>query len=218
MIYEAVYVGFMSVYHVTAAETAIPAKAWEDHVDVQLVSSRDNRNWVRAGNRQTFIPNSQRPGVYDHGIIYTMHHPVVVDDESWIYYAAYSGLHWATRRNEIQGGTVALAKLRLDGFVSMNTGASGTLTTKPLVMSGDQLIINTDAEFGSVRVEILDADGNPIAGYTKDDAVPAAKDAIRQTVGWQKGTDVSQLEGQTISLRFYLDRCRLFSFQFVSSR
>ena len=217
MIYEDVYVGFMSVYHVTPAETAIPAEAWEDHVDVQLVFSRDNRNWVRAGNRQTFIPNSQRPGEYDHGIIYTMHHPVVVDDEIWIYYAAYSGLHWATRRNEIQGGTVALAKLRLDGFVSMDTGTSGTLTTKPLMMSGDQLVINADAEFGSIRVEILDADGSPIAGFTADDAVPADKDAIRQTVGWKRGTDVSQLNGQPISLRFHLDRCRLFAFQFVSN-
>jgi len=217
MIHQDVYVGFMSVYHVTEAETAIPAHAWQDHVDVQLVFSRDNRNWVRAGDRQTFIPNSQRPGEYDHGIIYTMHHPVVVDDEIWIYYAAYSGLHWATQRNEIQGGTVGLAKLRLDGFVSMDTGTSGTLTTKPLVMSGDQLVINADAEFGSVRVEILDADGNPFPGFAKDDATPSEKDAIRQTAGWQQGTDVSQLKGQTISLRFYLDRCRLFALQFVSN-
>jgi hypothetical protein len=215
MIYDDVYVGFMSVYHVTESETALPTESWDDHVDVQLVFSRDNRNWVRAGNRQTFIPNSQRPGEYDHGVIYTMHRPMVVDDEIWIYYAAYSGLHWATRRNEIQGGTVALAKLRLDGFVSMNTGATGTLTTRPLVMSGDQLSINADAQFGSIRVEILDADGKPIAGFTKDDAVPADKDAIRQTVRWKQGTDVRPLAGKTISLRFYLDRCRLFAFQFL---
>jgi hypothetical protein len=105
MMYEGVYVGFMSVYHLTPSEQfKTPQQSWEDRVDVQLAFSRDDRHWTHAGNRQTFIGNSKRPGDYDHGVIYTMHRPMVVGDEIWIYYVGYSGLHWATRRKEIQGG------------------------------------------------------------------------------------------------------------------
>lgn len=215
MNYEGVYVGFMSVYHLTSSEQfKTPQTAWEDRVDVQLTFSRDNRHWTHAGNRQTFIPNSKRPGDYDYGIIYTMHRPMVVGDEIWIYYVGYSGLHWATRRNEIQGGVVCLAKLRLDGFVSVDTGARGTLTTKPLVMSGDRLVVNADARFGALRVELLDRAGKPIPGFSQADALPITSDAVRHTVRWQRGTDVTQLRGQPISIRFHQDRCKLFAFQF----
>ena len=215
MNYEGVYVGFMSVYHLTPSEQfKTPQRAWEDRVDVQLTFSRDNRHWIHAGNRQTFIPNSKRPGDYDYGIIYTMHRPMIVGDEIWIYYVGYSGLHWATRRNEIQGGVVCLAKLRLDGFVSVDTGARGTLTTRPLVMSGDHLVVNADARFGALRVELLDRAGNPIPGFSQADALPITSDAVRHTVRWQRGTDVAQLRGQPISIRFHQERCKLFAFQF----
>ena len=100
----------------------------------------------------------------------------------------------------------------------MNTDATGTLTTKPLAMTGDQLVINADAKEGSIRVEILNEDNLPIAGFSKEDAVPVDKDAIRQTVRWKQGSDVSPLAGKTISLRFYLDRSRLFAFQFTPNR
>ncbi len=218
MMYEGVYVGFMSVYHLTPSEQfKTPQQPWEDRVDVQLAFSRDDRHWTHAGNRQTFIGNSKRPGDYDHGVIYTMHRPMIVGDEIWIYYVGYSGLHWATRRKEIQGGVVCLAKLRLDGFVSVDTGTRGTLTTKPLVMSGDRLVVNADAGLGSLRVELIGSDGKPLPGFAREDALPIKSDKVRHTVRWRRGADVSHLRGKPISLRFHQERCRLFSFQFTSN-
>ncbi len=208
MPYEDVFVGFISVFHTAT-----------DKLDVQLAFSRDDRNWVRAGNREVFIPNSPAPDAYDNGMIWNvLQHPIVVGDEIFIYYNGASGLHGAYWSGDPQGGVIALAKLRLDGFVSMNTDATGTLTTKPLAMTGDQLVINADAKEGSIRVEILNEDNLPIAGFSKEDAVPVDKDAIRQTVRWKQGSDVSPLAGKTISLRFYLDRSRLFAFQFTPNR
>ena len=208
MPYEDVFVGFISVFHTAT-----------DKLDVQLAFSRDDRNWVRAGNREVFIPNSPAPDAYDNGMIWNvLQHPIVVGDEIFIYYNGASGLHGAYWSGDPQGGGIALAKLRLDGFVSMNTDATGTLTTKPLAMTGDQLVINADAKEGSIRVEILNEDNLPIAGFSKEDAVPVDKDAIRQTVRWKQGSDVSPLAGKTISLRFYLDRSRLFAFQFTPNR
>ena len=42
-------------------------------------------------------------------------------------------------REKIQGGTACLAKLRLDGFVFINTDARDSLTTKTIKVSGDKL-------------------------------------------------------------------------------
>jgi len=59
MNYENLYLGFMSVYHLLPErDKQAPLAIWEDRTDTQLTVSRDNRNWSRAGNRQTFIPNS----------------------------------------------------------------------------------------------------------------------------------------------------------------
>jgi len=215
MIYEDVYIGFLSVYHVLRPEKQTPQQEWQDRVDVQLVFSRDDRHWTRVSERETFIPNGKTPGDCDYGMIYTLHRPMVVGDEIWIYYTGFSGLHWATRRQEIQGGTACLAKLRLDGFVSINTGSSGTLTTKPFLMSGDRLEVNVDTQRGSLEVEILDANGKPLNGFTRDDADAVTGDSVQHTVTWNGGSDVSKLEGKPVALRLYLRHGRLFSFQFT---
>ena len=106
-----------------------------------------------------------------------------------------------------------LAKLRLDGFVSIDAG-DGTLTTRPIRMSGDRLLLNSDASQGSVRVEILGTDGIPLEGFGREDAEPATGDSLRHTVKWKQGSDVSGLKGQPIVLKFHIDRSKLFSFRF----
>ncbi len=57
--------------------------------------------------------------------------------------------------------------LRTDGFVSVRAGAAeGELTTKPLRFAGRELVLNVSTSAaGSVRVEIQDADGAPVAGF-----------------------------------------------------
>ena len=147
-------------------------------------------------------------------MIFVMQHPLVVEDEIWIYYIGFSGLHWATRREEVQGGKVGLAKLRLDGFVSIDAG-SGVLTTKPVRMSGERLVVNADATDGSVAVEILDPEGAPIEGFGRKDAVAAKGDSLRHTMKWGRGSDVSTLKDRPIVLRFHLERSRIFSFRFA---
>ena len=208
MPYEGVYFGFISVYHVPGPGP------WWDKVDIQLTFSRDGRTWHRAGDRQVFVPNGPDPGDFDWAMIYVMQHPIVIGDEIWIYYAGFSGLHWAIKRGELQGGAVGLAKLRLDGFISIDPGGSGTLTTKLLTTSGDCLIVNANARYGLVRVEVLDADGKPIEGFSKDDADPITDDSIRHTVTWNGSSDVKSLKGKTFALKFYLERGKLYSFVF----
>jgi len=184
---------------------------------VQLAYSRDGMRWHRAGDRKVFVPLSDRPGDLDWGSIYPVQSPLVVGDEIWIYYTA----HGLDHNNKSAPGTtgfpngIALAKLRLDGFVSVNVGAEGgSVTTRPFTCRGKPLIINADAGSGNVATEALDADGKPIEGFTREDCDALMADEIRHTVTWKGKPVLSALEGRTIRLKFHLRQARLFSFAF----
>ena len=67
---------------------------------------------------------------------------------------------------------------------------------------------------GSVRVELQDQDGNPIAGYTLADCPEIYGDAIEEVVQWKGGADVSALAGQTVRLRFVMKDADLYALRF----
>lgn len=209
MPYEDVYFGFLSVYY----EAKGPD--W-DKVNVQLTYSRDGRNWDRIGERQPFIANGTEPGMVDWGQVYVMQKPIVVGDEIWIYYIGFKGLHWATQKRELQGSSVNLCKLRLDGFISLDPGGAGTVTTKLLTMEGDRLIINANAEYdASIIVEILDENSKPITGFSKDDCDIISENSVRHIVTWNGNANVSALKNKPIKIKFYLNRSKIYSFTFL---
>ena len=106
--------------------------------------------------------------------------------------------------------------LRTDGFASVSAPwAGGEMLTKPFVFAGQQLKINyrTGAP-GFVRVEIQDAAGKPLPGYTLDDCPEIIGDEIERVVAWKDGTDVRRLAGQPIRLQFEMKDANLYSFRF----
>lgn len=106
--------------------------------------------------------------------------------------------------------------IRLDGFVSLRAPlAGGELITKPFTHTGKRLSLNySTSAAGSVRVEIQDASGKPLSGYSLVDSDELFGDSTDQTVTWKKGADVS-LVTQPIRLLFVLQDADLFSFQFT---
>ena len=107
--------------------------------------------------------------------------------------------------------------IRLDGFVSLHAPLSGgEMTTKPLKFTGRRLSLNyATSALGSLRVEIQDASGTPLPGYSLGDSDELFGDSIDQNAGWNESTDVSSLVGQTVRLRFVLSDSDLFSMQFA---
>lgn len=106
--------------------------------------------------------------------------------------------------------------LRTDGFASLNAPwAGGEMITKPFTFAGSRLEINyrTGAP-GFVRVEIQDAAGKPIPGFTHDDCPEIIGDEIGRTVSWKQGADVSRLAGRLVRLHFVMKDADLFSLQF----
>jgi len=108
--------------------------------------------------------------------------------------------------------------MRTDGFVSAHASyAGGELLTKPLKFDGSQLSINfATSAAGGVRVEIQDAEGLPIPGFTLADSVESIGNEIERTVTWKSGSDVARLAGQAVRLRFVLKDADLYSLRFES--
>ncbi|WP_417384888.1 hypothetical protein [Gimesia sp.] len=105
---------------------------------------------------------------------------------------------------------------RLDGIASVNAPlAGGTLVTRPIRFSGDELEINySTSAAGQILVELQDAEGKPLPGFTLEDCEPIYGDHIARIVKWKAGSDVSSLAGKPVRLRFEMQDADLFALKF----
>jgi hypothetical protein len=191
--------------------------------ELRLVASRDaGKSWDRVCGKQVWLPHSEEKYGTDRMLYPGC--PVRVGDELWIYYSAYDGDHlvWNgdgtlhDKKRPGRVGRIALATLRWDGYVSLDAGESvEELVTKPLQFFGDKLIVNLHAPQGMLLVELLDASGKPIGGFTASDCRPISGDGVSLPVSWEGGGGLEKLEDRTIRVRFSLTKAALYSFRFV---
>ena len=104
---------------------------------------------------------------------------------------------------------------RTDGFVALHAGeVQGELVTKPLSISGRQLVLNYVArEGGSVKVELQEASGKPIDGHALQDCEPLTGDAISQAVQWKESSAIEPA-GRPVRIHFVVQNADVFSLQF----
>jgi hypothetical protein len=112
------------------------------------------------------------------------------------------------------GSRVRRFTFRTDGFVSVRAAREGTLVTKPLTFAGSKLALNIVSK-GNTRVELQDAAGKPLPGFTLDDCAPVTGDSIEQVVKWKSRADLGKLAGRPVRLRFDLKDANLYSLRFV---
>jgi hypothetical protein len=105
-------------------------------------------------------------------------------------------------------GRVRRFVYRVDGFVALQGGADGgTVTTKPLKFTGNQLLLNYVAEpGGSLVVEALD-DSASIVGRSK----PLVGDVVDTPVQWEQAPDFDR---DVVALRFSIKNASLYSLRF----
>lgn len=108
--------------------------------------------------------------------------------------------------------------LRTDGFASVNAPyAGGAMTTVPFTYTGDHLELNfATSGAGEIRVELQDAAGQPLAGYTFDDCDPLIGDRIDHTVTWHGQASLARYIAKPVRLKFRMMDADLYSFRFPS--
>ena len=115
---------------------------------------------------------------------------------------------------DVGEGIEGLATLRLDGFVCLEAKEDpGTIITRPFKLLGSRLQVNVEATDGELRVEVLDAHSNPVKGFSGSHAETyAGIDGLRFEPTWGR-SDLSELVGEIIHLKFSLKNAKLYAFQ-----
>jgi hypothetical protein len=165
---------------------------------------------------ESFIrPGIQRPGSWFYGDTYQ--NWGVVETES-VFQDAPGELSFYLNEAARQpfGSRLRRYTLRVDGFVSVYAPMSGgTLLTKPFTFSGSTLELNVSTSAGgSVVVEVQDANGHPIEGFSAADCCPVYGDELARTVVWQDGKSLRPLCGTPVRLRFVLQDADLYALRF----
>jgi len=206
--YESLWLGGLKIFHgrgdypYSAAGCAF----------LKLVVSRDGLHWSKvpfandAGVPEVFLPNGPEggnDGLNDGGYISQFSQgPLRVGDELIYYYSASS---WGKRPKDriIRGGGIFRARLRIDGFVSVDWG---TLTTKPLALEGNDLTINGT---GPITIRALSAGGNPLAATTIEQG-----DSLAHPVTFNGGSLGDLADHKPVRLQFEVDpEGELYSFR-----
>lgn len=196
---------------------------WEDFgtLETQMAISRDGVKWSRP-TREAYFPFGL-PDEWDRW--YAVTAPGVIKRGNYLYQYYYSSgrLHDSVvLRPEYddtakQLGGVGVVRQRLDGFISADADhRGGWLTTPVMKFTGKKLRLNIDTGgMGAAFVEIQDAEGKPIPGFTLADCEEIGGNFIDQQVYWKANSDVSSLAGKPIRLHIRLTRGKLFAFQFT---
>lgn len=184
---------------------------WSGFHDVRLMSSRDLKDWTRQGDRKPFLGSSRLgSGAYDLACVLPPSFPIVRGDELWFYYTG--GMNYGLTLDKgvaADAFAVCLAVLRRDGFVSLDAGESeGVVVTRPFALPAGPLFANVEAHGGSIRAEVIGADGAVLA---VSEALTG--DAPRGEFSWRAG-GLAGLAGQTIQLRFSLTRGAFYAYWF----
>jgi hypothetical protein len=190
-------------------------------LEVQLAVSRDGVHWTRP-SREPYFPT----GLADEwDRWYAVVGPGIVRRGNYLYqyYCSSGRLHDSVvLRPEYdeaakQVGGVGVVRQRLDGFVSADADhKGGWLRTPSIVFRGNRLRLNIDTgAMGTAFVELQDADGRPIPGFSLADCEEIGGNFIDQRVYWKGSPDVSSLAGRPIRIHFQLTRAKLYCFQFT---
>ena len=220
--YESIMLGLIAIFrgpnNQAAAERGVPKTN-----DLTLAFSRDGFHWDRP-DREPFIPATRTPGTWDKGYIHAAGGVcLIVLDRLYFYYGAWSGDSPKLKGNMVghhpranamyAGGSTGLATLRRDGFASMDAGrAGGTITTRPVIFDGRHLFINAVTSEGSLRVDVLDQQGEPLAPFSADNCVPVSADRTAQRITWKGADDLLPLRGTPVRFRFHVTNGKLYSF------
>ena len=214
MPYEGLYVGFPALYNPAGPDGEGNNTGLNQ---VELTVSRDMLTWDRVADRELFIGIDPWDGV-NYGTSQNLMSgcPHVRGEEIWVYYNALRFRSYSHQHPELDpaffedGSALCLAKLRLDGFVSLDAAEGGSVLTRPFRFTGTGLSVNVEAR-GELRAELVDPRDGPAAARLHRRRVHAAAgDHIDGQVRWgdraRPETDVS------VQVRFHLRDASLYAF------
>jgi hypothetical protein len=202
--YESLLIGLFSIWRGHPADEVKRPKINE----VCVGFSRDGFHWTRP-DRRAFYSVSEDPQAWNYGNVQSAGGCCLVVGDKLHFYAG--GTKWGG--GSFDPNHTGLAVLRRDGFTSMDAGQTGGhLTTRPVRFPGKHLLVNVAVPQGTLRAEVLDEQGNPIAPFTADSCDPIHSDSTKTMVRWKGAEDLSAASGRPVRFRFHLTNGSLYAF------
>ncbi|MCK5457384.1 MAG: hypothetical protein KAI45_09690 [Melioribacteraceae bacterium] len=210
-IYISVAARFMPKRQVLTDEQALALnvnpKYFKDCSDAILMTSRGGNRYDR-----TFMDGFIRPGIGLQNWYSRSNYPALnIVQTSQTEMSIYVNQDYAQP-------TIHLRRyaLRLDGFISVHSSyEKGEMISKPFYFDGNNLVINfSTSAAGSIKVEILDVDGEPIEGFEFENSNELIGNEIEKVVTWKGNTNLNQLSNNPIRLRFQMKDADLYSIRF----
>jgi hypothetical protein len=222
-----VTIGFLGIYNYVS-----------NTMRVRLVYSRNGKSWEHLNKRQPFLEPGPE-GSWDRHMVTIPSKPVEVGDELYIYHGGSVNHHdwWITGSREglevpeatdlsRVGYALGLARLRLDGFASLDCGPvrRGILITRPFISDGTSLVVNARCrEKGSIAAEIVDIRDRVVEGFSRDECDVFEGDSVRHTFSWKGIREIPagsavraeypKPEIERIrKIRFFMSHAELYSF------
>ncbi len=186
--------------------------------EITLGYSRDGFHFHRP-DRRSFIGARREPGSWEYGYVESSAGMcLIVGDELWFYYSAYAGdpkransETWHVN-GTYANGAMGLAKLRRDGFASMQARfPNATLKTRPVRFSGGHLFVNANTAGDRLRVEVRDVEGKAIDGFGFDDCLGYLGNSTKAEIRW-RNADLASLSGRPVRFVFQFDRGEIYAF------
>jgi hypothetical protein len=217
--YQGMYIGIPAIYHArwikygryTSPQVMYEAQEGSPRtIDAQIAWTWDFINWTRTPKREPFIANSPFHA-YDSGMLLVARAPVVMGDELWFYYSAADQIH-----EDYKGITcsVALAKLRIDGFCSMRAGEDeGWFISRREVFNTPKVYINAKCKPGGyVAAELLDRHNNVIPGFEWYYSNAFTGDSTCAELTWKTQKFPDSLIDKDKKIKFRIRNADLFSY------
>ena len=196
---------------------------YEGTFEVQVCTSRDNKNWNRVC-RDTFIPLG-KPREFDCFIVSVSPGIIKVDDTTWaLYYRSGDGPHPGCSPSTFEldyqsKSRMSRVTLKEDRVIGIE-GAKikGHFSTRPLAFEGNELIVNSEplGSDAELKVQLLSTETNEaIPGYDFESCEPIKSDGTRTVVNWKgkNGLD-SSISRKSVRIHFNIQSTRIYSFQF----
>ena len=189
---------YASVYTDTGLVTSRDGRSFKMWAEAILRPGPTNENWFYSFG-QTALNLFETPSQYPGG------------PNEWSFYVLDHGAWFGN------GVSFNRYSIRKDGFVSASSPmAGGSFVTKPIVFTGNALLINFETSAnGSVRIELQDPDGSPLPGLSLDDFPSLLGNSVAYTVNWNSDAKLADYAGKPVRLKVELKDADLFAIQSV---
>lgn len=213
-----VLIGVLWMIVLDRVEEEVGGWKWNNRVGdirVELVTSRDGRNWERVASRSQVL--APTPGAWDQARVYPATSLLAHAGKVWLYYTGTEKRH-----GKGHGTTgIGLATWEEDRFVALAPaeGADAAEFQTPVLQrpEGMELVVNADSGDGGLAVEVRDESGVPAPGFEFDESALVPVDALRCRVRWGERSLAEASRGSALAFRIGRG-ARLYGFQLSAER